>query len=111
MRIIDVGNNQWSLDLVDSMPSLQAISGCDAVSVFNGIDKAKRISAGEKREEYLDAMKFLGETLDISRNTFGAIYQIICKLYGIPEEVNIVRYKTFFRNKSPEPKQLPPTKK
>ena len=43
---------------------------------------------------------------------FCAIEQMICHLYGMPEEVEVnnVRYKRFCKNKTPEPRQLPPTK-
>ena len=55
--IIDVDNNRWNPNVIEGLPSLQAFSGCDAVSAFNGICKIKWLSAVEKREEFMDAMK------------------------------------------------------
>ena len=50
-----VGDNEFTSSLVDCLPSLHAISGCDTVSAFYGIGKAKWITTVEKKEEYLDA--------------------------------------------------------
>ena len=41
VRITDVGNVDWQSELVETLPLLHAISGCDSVSAFNGICKAK----------------------------------------------------------------------
>ena len=39
-RVIDVKNHTWMSDsIIQSLPSLHAISGCDAVSAFHGIGK------------------------------------------------------------------------
>ena len=56
VRIVDEGNTDWQSELVKALPSLHAISGCDLVSAFNGIGKAKWLSTLEKREEYMNAM-------------------------------------------------------
>ena len=106
-----VGDNEFTSNLVDCLPSLHAISGCDAVSAFYGIGKAKWITTAEKKEEYLDAMRLLGETLTISNSLFQTIQAMICHLYGMPEEtdVNKVWYKRFRKASTPEPQQLPPT--
>ena len=112
VRILDVGNTEWSVDLLNSLPSLHAISGCDAVSAFNGIGKAKWLSTVEKKEEYLCALDNLGESLEVSENLFANIEHLVCHLYGMPNEVDVNngRYKTFCKSKTPEPHQLPPTK-
>ena len=37
---------------------------------------------------------------------------MVCHLYGMPEKVDVknVKYKMFYRAKTPEPQKLPPTK-
>ena len=40
---------------------LPAISDCDAVSALNEIGKLKWLSTLEKRTEFMDAMRLLGE--------------------------------------------------
>ena len=53
-RIIDVKDHTWSDSIIQSLPSLHAISGCDAVIAFHGIEKAFWLSTIQKKEEYLD---------------------------------------------------------
>ena len=53
-RVIDVKGHTWSDSTIQSFPSLHAISGCDAVSAFHGIEKACWLSKIQKKEEYLD---------------------------------------------------------
>ena len=68
VRILDVGNTEWSLDLLNSLPFLHAISGCDAISTFNSIGKAKWLLTVEKKEEFLGVLDNLGESLELSEN-------------------------------------------
>ena len=41
LQILDIGNNDLEEDLLKSLPSLHALSGCDSVSGINGIGKGK----------------------------------------------------------------------
>ena len=47
-------DHTWSDSIIQSLPSLHAISGCDAVSAFHDIEKATWLSTIQKKEEYLD---------------------------------------------------------
>ena len=107
-----VGNSDWKQKLVEALPSLHAISGCDSVNTFNGIGKAKWLSTLEKPEEYLNAMRLLGESLEVTESLFSIIERMVCHLYGMPHksDIDIASYKKFCRGKTPEPHQLPPTK-
>ena len=107
-----MGNSDWQPKLVETLPSLHAISGCDSVNAFNGIGKAKWLSTLEKPEEYMNAMRLLGESLEVTESLFSIIERMVCHLYGMPQEsdVNIFSYKKFCRAKTSEPHQLPPTK-
>ena len=109
VRIVDVGNTDWQSELGEA---LHVISDCDLVSAFNGIGKAKSLSTLEKREECMNAMRLLGETLEVTEGLFAIIERMVCHLYGMPEEsdLNSARYKKFCRAKTPEPQQLPPTR-
>lgn len=112
IRILDVGENELSEELLDSLPSLHALSGCDAVSAFNGIGKSKWLLKVEKNNKFLYALKNLGDSIDVNESEFATIESLVCHLYGFPNEtdVNIVRYKKFCNTKTPEPHLLPPTK-
>ena len=109
VRIVDVGNTDWQSELGEA---LHVISDCDLVSAFNGIGKAKSLSTLEKREECMNAMRLLGETLEVTEGLFAITERMVCHLYGMPEEsdLNSARYKKFCRAKTPEPHQLPPTR-
>ena len=110
LRVLDVGNNEWE-DVLKSLPSLHAISGCDSVSAVNGIGKGKWLKTIQK-EDYIDAIKELGEDITVDESTVKQVEKLFCHLYGMPEEddINKVRYRRFCKKKMPEPHQLPPTK-
>ena len=107
-----MGNTDWQSELVEALPSLHAISGCDSVSAFNGIGKAKWLSTMEKREEHMNVMTLLGESLEVTESLFAIIKIVVCHLHQMPEEsnINIASYKKFCRAKTTEPYQPPPTK-
>lgn len=110
-RILDVGENGWSESILQSLPSLHAISGCDAVSAVNGIGKGKWVATVQKKESYLEKLSILGESLHVADSTFKEIEQLVCHLYGMQEEekINVVRYRKFCKENFPEPNKLPPT--
>ena len=110
VRIIDVGNTYWQSELVEALPSLHAISGCDLVSAFNGIGKAKWLSILVKRGECKNATRFLGDSLDVTEIFFATIERMVCHLYLMLEgsDVNSASYKKFSRVKAPYPHHLPP---
>ena len=112
VKIVDMGNTDWQSELLQALPSLHTISGCDSVSAVNGIGKAKWLSTLEKREEYMHAMRLLGESSEVTESLFAIIERMVCHLYGMPEEsdINSARYKKFCRAKKSEPHQLPLTK-
>ena len=112
VRIIDVGNTDWQSVLIEGLPSLHANSGFDSGSAFNGIRKAMWLSTLEKREEYMNAMRLLGESLEVTESLFATIEKMVCHLYGMSEEsdINSARCKKFCRAKTPEPHNLFPTK-
>ena len=93
------------------MPSLHAISGCDAVSAFHGIGKATWLSTIQKKEEYLDALRLLRETLEVNDSVFNTLERLVRHLYGIQTEhgINNARYKKLSQGKTPDPQQLPAT--
>ena len=112
LRVLDVGNNEWEEDLLKSLPSLHTISRCDSVSAVNGIGKAKWLKTIQKKEDYTDAIKKLGDDITVDESTVKQVEKLFCHLYGMPEEndINEVRYQKFCKEKMPEPHQLPPTK-
>ena len=89
VRIVDVGNTDWQSELIEALPSLHAISGCYLVSAFNGIGKAKWLPILEKREEYMNAMRLFGESLEVTESLFTIIERMVCHLYGMPEESDV----------------------
>ena len=102
----------WEEDILKSLPSLHTISGCDSVSAVNGIGKAKWLKTIQKKEDYTDAIKKLGDDITVDESTVKQVEKLFCHLYGMPEEndINEVRYQKFCKEKMPEPHQLPPTK-
>ena len=56
LRILDIGNNVLEEDLLKSLPSLHALSGCDSVSAINGFGKGKLLKTLTKSDEYIFAI-------------------------------------------------------
>ena len=53
VRILNTQATDWPSDLLEALPSLHAISGCDSVSAFHGLGKGKWLSTLLKKEEYV----------------------------------------------------------
>ena len=88
-----MGTSKWSDGVLESLPALHAISGCDSVSAVNGKGKAKCLSTVQKKEEYLQSVSQLGDTIRINADVFQKIEKCFCHLYGMPDETNIKRNK------------------
>ena len=110
-RVIDVKDHTWSDSIIQSLSSLRAISGCDAVSTFHGIGKATWLSTIQKKKEYLNALRLLGETLEVDDSVFNTIERLVFHLYSMQTEhgINNARYKKFSQGKTPDLQKLPPT--
>ena len=89
LRVLDVGNNEWEEDVLKSLPSLNAISGCDSVSAVNGIGKGKWFNTIQMKENYIDAIKELGEDITVDESTVKQVEKLFCHLYRMPEEDDI----------------------
>ena len=110
-RVTDVKDHNLSDSIIQSLPSLHAFSGCDAVSPFHGTGKANWLSAIQKKEEYMYSLRLLGESPEVDDSVFNTIERLVCHLYGMPMEhrINNARYKKFSQGKTPDTQQLPPT--
>ena len=112
VRILDMGTSKWSDCVLESLPALYSVSGCNSVSAANGKGKAKWLSTVQKKEEYLQSVSQLRNTIRINADVFQKTENLFCHLFGIPDETNIneTRYRKFCMDDTPEPHQLPPTK-
>ena len=79
--VIDIKHHIWSNSIIQSLPSLHVISGCDAVCRFHGIGKFTWLSTIQKKEEYLDALRLLGETLEVDDSVFNTFERLVCHYY------------------------------
>ena len=76
---------------------------------IDGKGKAKWLSTVQKKEEYLQSVSQLGDTIRINADLFQKIEKLFCHLYGMPHETNI--NKTCYRKfNTSEPHRLPQTK-
>ena len=111
-RILDMGTSKCSDGVLESIPALHHISGCDSVSAVNGKGKAKWLSTVQKKEQYLQNVSQLGDTIRINADVFQKMEKLFFHLYGMPDETNIneTRYRKFCMENIQKPHQLPPTK-
>ena len=61
-KIFDIQTNDLSIDAVDALPAVHALSGCDSTSSFSGIGKVKFFKTVCKDERYCNAASVLGES-------------------------------------------------
>ena len=50
VRILDLGTSRWLDGVLESLPALHAISGCDSVSTVNGQGKVLWVSIAQNKE-------------------------------------------------------------
>ena len=58
VRILDMGTSKWSHGVLESLPVLHAVSGCDFVSAVNGKGKARWLSTVQKKDVFFERMCF-----------------------------------------------------
>lgn len=111
-RIYQVGSNDLSLEVLDALPSIHALSGCDSTSAFSGIGKKKIYKTVTKEKTFLKAAGLLGTSMLIDESVLDTLEEMFCRLYGYKKDgsINECRYKAILRKKKlPKPEKVPPT--
>ena len=80
--ILDVSANTLDEDLINALPSLHAIPGCDSASPVHGMGKIKWLNTIQKHDHYLSAMVSLVSDLVIEPSLFETIGELFCTLSG-----------------------------
>ena len=108
MRILDMGTSKSSDGIIESLPALDANSGCNV----NVKGKARWLSTAENKEEYLQSVSQLGDAITINADVFQKMEKLFCHLCEMPNETNIneTGFKKLCVETMPEPLQLLPTK-
>ena len=93
------------------LPSLHALTGCDAVSSFAGRGKKKAFEMVRDNQVIRDSVGVLGESLPLSAHSITRLEEGVCRLYNdnLCKQVNDLRYKMFCKGKNVQSHQLPPT--
>ena len=89
LKIIDTSTHDLPVDVTDALPGLHAISGCDTMSCFIGIDKKKCLSILQSNARFLTAMGTLGESTEVEQNTLSVLEEYVCRLYSVKNCNNI----------------------
>ena len=50
VRIFNLGTSKWSVGVLESLPALHAISGCDSVNTVNGKGKRSGLVLFKRRK-------------------------------------------------------------
>ena len=58
VRILDMETSKWSHGVLESLPVLHAVSGCDFVSAVNGKGKARWLSTVQKKDVFFERICF-----------------------------------------------------
>ena len=106
--IFDIAANTVDKDLIDALPGLHALTGCDSASCFSGQGMLKSLQLLKKNERYNDAAKLQGESLEPLSTVKEVLEEFTCWLYGVEGESQIgsVRYKLFCKSeKVPDPQR------
>ena len=93
------------------LPSLHALTGCDAVSSFAGRGKKKAFEMVRDNQVIRDSVGVLGESLPLSAHSITRLEEVVCRLYNdnLCKQVHDLRYKMFCKGKNVQSHQLPPT--
>ena len=86
-----ISGNTLDVELIQAMPSLHAIFGCDSVSAVHGVGKMKWLSTVENKEEHLQVLADIGTSVVIDQTIHWSIEKMFCAMYGNPKETNINR--------------------
>ena len=98
-KIYKVGSNDLSPEVLDALPSIHALSGCDSTSAFSGVGKTKFYKVVTREETYLKAAGFLGTSMEIDEYVLNTLEEMFCRLYGYKKDGNIneCRYKAILK--------------
>ena len=81
-------------DFLKSLIGLHALTGCDTVSAFAGKGKWKVLKLLLKNKSYVTAMMELGESWELSDETFNGIESFVCHMYEKKyQDVGLLRYE------------------
>ena len=86
-KLFDVQTNDLSIDVVDALPAVHALSGCDFTSSFSGIGKVKFFKTLCKDKRYYNAA--LGESNTINDAVVEILEELFCHVYGATDEIDI----------------------
>ena len=97
-------------DFIQAIIGYHALTGCDTVSAFSGKGKWKPLQLIMKNNNYVKAMMTIGDTWQVSDDTFNAVEQLVCHLYGKNiQNVDLLRYDLYCaKGGKVEPEALPP---
>ena len=100
-KIFDIQTNDLSIDAVDALPVVHALSGCDSTSSFSGIGKVKFFKTVCKDKRYYNAASVLGESDTINGTVVETLEELFCYVYGAKDEIdkNSARYMLFSKLK------------
>ena len=88
-KIFDIQTNNLSIDVVDALPTVHALSGCDSTSLFSGIEKVKFFKTVCKDERYYNAASIPGESDNIKDTVVEILEELFCHVYGAADEIDI----------------------
>ena len=70
VRILDIGTSKSFDGVLESLPDLYAIFGCDSVTGVNGNRKARWLSTVQNKEEYLQSVSQVGDAITVNADVF-----------------------------------------
>ena len=84
---INICNILAKLDnlVVQALPGIHAITGCDFTASFLGKDKEKPFNLMLKNNSHFEAMAKLGEEEEVTPDVVRDIGKYVCALYGLPK--------------------------
>ena len=100
-KIFDIQTNELSVDVINALPAVHALSGCDSTSSLSGIGKVKFFKTVCKDERYYNAASILGESETINDTVVDVLEELFCDVYGAKDEIDInsARYMLFSKLK------------
>ena len=79
-RVIDIRTayTSFSEDLLEALPGLHSLSGCDTTSAFIRQGKTKPLRILEQNDFFLSVFKNMGQNEDVLETTYKELEKLTC---------------------------------
>ena len=99
VELFEIKSDSLGDDITMAFPGTRVLSGYNSLSAISGVGKVKMFKVVCKDERFVNATALLGESLDLSDNVADVLEEFLSSLYGLKEEISIMKHVTDYLKK------------